>query len=360
MKVAINKLHYKKYLNIVEIGLIALLLPLSFFYYIVTNFRNMLYSAGLIKKYRPKAYTISVGNITTGGVGKTPIVSAIANFYNQKGRRVAILSRGYGGKLSSKNINVISDFKEILYNPENAGDEPYWLAENCKNVAILTSANRSAIAEYAEKKMKCEILILDDGFQHQKLARNLNILVLDYEKRFGNRFVLPTGPLRESLSQVCRADKIVVVNKTNNVIDAKTYCHKLNKKYKKDVLLANMEYACIYSLESNLKITKTKKLLAFSAIAQPEQFYEQLRDNEQEIVATYTFADHHIYKPNDIAFLNELAIQNDVDHFITTEKDAVKIKDLLNKELITPEKDILVVKLHVNLDVEELLNEEKN
>ncbi len=357
MKSRITKLHYKKYINFLDFLILVILLPYAIVYYIAVQTRILLYKIKILKRYRPKAYTISVGNMTTGGVGKTPIVKEIAEYLSNQGEKVAILSRGYGGTLSNKDVNVISDGKKIYYSPEEAGDEPYWLAANCPKCAVLTSANRVAIAKYAVEKLGCTKLILDDGYQHLKLMRDLNILVVDYEKRFGNHMLLPAGPLREPRMGIRRADKIIVVNKTDNVIEAKSYCKKLQKKYRKPVFLANMEFESIYSLASSLKITKTKCLLAFCAIAQPLQFYNQLLENNHEIVYTKTYNDHYRYTLDDLDELEAIAEENNIDNLITTEKDAVKIKEMLNEKQTNLKTDILVVKLATNVDLEGLLNE---
>ena len=175
---------------------------MSICYQIGVVIRVWAYKLHILKSYKSSLYTISVGNLTTGGVGKTPLVKEIADYYTNNEEKPAILSRGYGAKLDKKEINIISDGKRIFHNVENAGDEPFWLAQNCKGTAVLTSANRKAIAQYAQDKLKCTKLILDDGYQHLRIERDLNILVVDYEKRFGNRLLLPAGPLRESLCEI--------------------------------------------------------------------------------------------------------------------------------------------------------------
>ena len=355
MKKYISKLHYKKHLNPFDLILLGAFLPLSFCYQIVVTLRALAYKLNFFQSYKSNLFTISVGNLTTGGVGKTPLVKEIADYLVSVGEKPAILSRGYGAKLDKKEINIISDGRRIFHNVENAGDEPFWLAKNCKDTAVLTSSNRKAIAKYAQDKLKCTKLILDDGYQHLKLKRDLNVLVIDYEKRFGNRLLLPAGPLRESLTEISRADKIVVMNKTQNVIEAKSYCDKLSKKHKKPTFLANVEFDKIYSLMTNSEIKRTQKLFAFCAIGQPEQFFAQLKEYDCELGATCIFEDHHSYSLNDLVDLLEQAEQKGCEQLITTEKDAVKIKNLIDKNNYLPQKEILVARLSLDLDIEELL-----
>lgn len=356
MKKNISKIHYKKYLNPIETFGVMLLFPVSCIYGFISSVRNFLYKINLIKKYKANAFCISIGNLTTGGVGKTPIVKAFYEYFeNDKSKKMAILSRGYGGRLNSKNVNVISDGKNIFYSAEDAGDEPFWLAGNCKNAAVLTCANRSKIAKYAVDVLKCNLLILDDGYQHQKLKRDLNILVVDYEKQFGNHLLLPAGPLREGIKNISRADRIIVVNKTQNTIEAQSYVEKLKKKYKKEVFLANIEFDKIYSLTSKVEVKKPKKLFAFCAIGQPLQFFSQIKENDLDLLGQKAFDDHHSYTIEDLNELCEAADNLHCDQLITTEKDAVKLEKFASANRVI-DKEILVVKLKTDLDLEVLIN----
>ena len=174
--------------------------------------RNFLYNKNILKTYNPHTYTVSVGNLTTGGTGKTPITSEIANYFAKKGDYPAILSRGYGGKIPNIEVNVVSDGTSINYTAQEAGDEPVWLAKHCPACAVLTCASRVKAAKFAKNKLHCTKLILDDGYQHRKIGRDLNILVVDSEKQFSNGLVLPLGALREPVSEIKRADKVIIVN----------------------------------------------------------------------------------------------------------------------------------------------------
>ncbi|MFR1673162.1 MAG: tetraacyldisaccharide 4'-kinase, partial [Candidatus Gastranaerophilaceae bacterium] len=170
LKTEITKIHYNKEAK----GILVKLLEFgSIFYGIGSSLKNKLYDKNIIKPKKVEAFVISVGNITTGGVGKTPVVSQIAKYFIEKGEQVAIISRGYGGQLSNKNINVISDGKKTYYNAQLSGDEPYWLAENTPGAIVITSKNRYEAAQYAIEKYGVTKIVLDDGFQHRKLHRDL-------------------------------------------------------------------------------------------------------------------------------------------------------------------------------------------
>lgn len=342
MKTFFTKIHYKKNLDILEILLVTSLLPASFAYLITSNLRTFLYKNKILKSYKPKAFTISVGNITTGGTGKTPITAAIANYLTQNGYKVAILSRGYGSKLNSKQVNIISDGKTIYYDAQTGGDEPVWLAENCPKTIVLTSSNRVKIAKYAQEIFNCNALILDDGFQHLKLERDINIIVVDSVKQFGNKHVLPAGPLRESIKNISRANKIVVVNKGN--------IEKIDNLNLQNYLICNLTTDFIYEIHSNLELNhKDKTALAFSAIGQPQQFYKLIKEYGLNLIKTIDFADHHSYCIEDLNKIKATAKEIGAEILITTEKDAVKIKHLDNS-------NIYALKLKSTLNIKELLN----
>lgn len=356
MKIFLTEFHYKKnYKNASDFITAALMYTVlavpSFFYLLVVKIRNFLYKKNIFKSFKPPVYTISVGNLTTGGTGKTPVTAEIANFlHNKKKKNTVILSRGYGGKLSNKNVNVISDGKNVNFKAEDAGDEPYWLSINCRGTGVLTCSSRVKAAKYACENLNAECLILDDGFQHLRLKRDLNILVVDSKKQFSNGCVLPLGALREPLCEIDRADKIIVVNKNFNDKQAKTFARYLRKKYKKPSFVCSMVPDIIYNIHTQepLSDNENPAMIAFSAIAQPEQFYNFLR--MYDVLETKNYPDHHLYTCDDLNDLNNLKQKYNAQIIVTTEKDAVKIKE------ISSEKDnIYALKLKPVLDMKSLL-----
>lgn len=340
LKTNITKLHYTKEPKGVLFNLLKFC---SVFYGLGSSFKNFLYDKNILKPKKVNAYVISVGNFTTGGVGKTPVVAEIARYFVDKGERVCIISRGYGGKLDNKKVNVISDGINLYYKADMAGDEPYWLAVNLNMCAVLTCSNRAKAAEYAIKELGVTKIILDDGFQHRKLYRDLNIVLVDSEKMFGNENLLPAGPLREGPEGFKRVDKLVIVSKNINHSRAEKLAKIMEKKQKVKTLTAKVEPDYIYNIISGEHLEKGAEITALSAIGQPEQFYAFLKD--YKIKNTITFDDHHQYTQDDI--------KNIEGNIVTTEKDAVKLALLGNT-------NIYALKLKTVLDVEELCYTDNN
>lgn len=317
-KTEITKIHYDKDTK----GLLIKLLEFcSIFYGIGSGLKNKLYDKNILKPKKVDAYVISVGNITTGGVGKTPFVSELAKHFIENGEKVAIVSRGYGGKLSNKNINVISDGETIFYNAKLAGDEPFWLAENTKGAIVITSKNRYEASKYAVEKFGVSKIILDDGFQHRKLHRDLNIVLMDSKMCFGNEKLLPAGPLREGMEAFSRIDRLVIVSKSIDHSRAEKLAKIYEKKMKIPTSVCRTEPDYVYNLKSSEKLAEGTEITALCAIGQPQQFYEFLKN--YKIKQTIDFDDHHSY------------IENEIPQgiIVTTEKDAVKMINFNRKDI---------------------------
>lgn len=337
LKTNITKLHYTKEPK----GLLFSLLKFcSIFYGIGSGFKNLLYDKNIIKPKKVDAFVISVGNFTTGGVGKTPVVAEIAKYFVEKGERVAIISRGYGGKLNNKEVHVISDGINLYYKADMAGDEPYWLAVNLNMCAVLTCSNRYKAAEYAIKELGVTKIILDDGFQHRKMARDVDIVLVDSEKMFGNENLLPAGPLREGMEGFKRVSELVIVSKNVDHTRAEKIAKIMQKKQGIKATVCKVEPDYAYNIISGEHLQNGTEIIALSAIGQPEQFYKFL-EKDYNIKEKITFDDHHQYTENDIA--------NIAGTIVTTEKDAVKLA-LLNKN------NIYALKLKTVLNVESLVN----
>jgi len=338
-KTEITKIHYNQDGKI-NILILKFLDICSFFYNIVTSVRNFLYDRLILKVECVNARVISVGNLTTGGVGKTPVVAEIANCYaNKYGENICILSRGYGGNLDNKKVHVIKDLNGIHYKATESGDEPYWLSENTHpEVVVITCANRIKGAEFAINNYNVTKIILDDGFQHRKLYRDSDIILIDSEKQFGNNKLLPSGPLRENLSGLNRADIIYVVSKNLDHKKAESYANRLKKYYNKDVRLCKIEPDRIYNIKTGAEPDKNESYTAICAIGQPEQFIKFLTD--LNIKNKIFFDDHHIYTKDELV--------NIKGNIITTEKDAVKLKDF-NLD------NIYALKLKMSIDITNLL-----
>ena len=247
LKTEITKIHYNKNAK----GFLVKLLEFaSFFYGLGSGLKNKLYDKNIIKPKKVDAFVISIGNITTGGVGKTPIVAQIANYLTSNGEKVAIISRGYGGKLSNNNINVISDGKNIFYNAKLAGDEPFWLAQNAGKTIVITTKNRYKGAKYAVENFGASKIILDDGFQHRKLHRDLDIVLMDSKMGFGNEKLLPAGPLREGMEAFSRIDKFVIVSKDTEHSKAEKLAKIMAKKMKIKTFVCYTEPDFVYNIKN--------------------------------------------------------------------------------------------------------------
>ena len=335
IKTEITKLHYTRN---PEGILFEFLKFLSYFYGFGSRLKNFLYDKKIINPKRVKAFVISVGNMTTGGVGKTPVVSEIAKYLAEHGSKVAIVSRGYGGKLSNKTVNMISDGLSIYFNAVDAGDEPFWLAQNTPNVYVFTCKNRYEASKYAVEKFGVDTIILDDGFQHRKLHRDLDIVLMDSVKGFGNENLLPAGPLREGAEALDRIDKLVVVSKSFKHDVAQKVAKIMKKRLKLPTMVCYNQPDYVYNIKTGQLLTQGMDFTAMCAIGQPQQFYDFLRGFN--IVKTITFDDHHQYVPTDILDI--------AGNIITTEKDAVKLERF-------DRNNIYALKLKTMIDVEELL-----
>lgn len=335
-KTKITKLHYNKN---AKGCLFNILKFCSFFYGFASNTKNFLYDKKFIKPKKVDAFVISVGNFTTGGVGKTPVVAELAKYFVEKGEKVAIVSRGYGGKLNNKNVNVISDGINLYHKADMAGDEPYWLAVNLNMCAVITCSNRYRACQYAIKELGVTKIILDDGLQHRKLHRDLNLVLVDSEKMFGNENLLPAGPLRE-VPDFKRVNKLLIISKNIEHTKAEKLVRIFEKKQGIETILCKVEPDYAYNIISGEHLEKGLEVTALSAIGQPEQFYNFIK-KDYKIINKITFDDHHQYELKDIESIE--------GNILTTEKDAVKLA-LLGKN------NIYALKLKTTFEIDKVLN----
>jgi tetraacyldisaccharide 4'-kinase len=250
----------------------------------------------------------------------------------KRGYRTAILSRGYKGKFWGP-YGIVSDGGRILMDSAHAGDEPYLLAEKLKGVPVIVGRERWIAGQFAVDRFQTEVAILDDGFQHLSLKRDLNLLLVDSSCPFGNQRLFPRGVLRESLNQISRADAIVL---TKAKIDD-------NIKILKEKFLGLGVRIPVFRVDykpGEVRVLGTersfspenlngRKVLAFSGIAQPESFERTLLDLETKIALFEVFPDHHEYEVEDMGRLQDQASRSGVEAMITTEKDSVRLKSMI-------------------------------
>ncbi len=272
---------------------------------------------------------ISVGNISLGGTGKTPFTMLLANHFISQNKKVCILSRGYKGKVGL-GTNVVSDGNNILLHPPLAADEPYMLATSLKKAIVITGKERIKSYEYANKHFSPDIFILDDGFQHKKMKRDINILLLDHNNPISTGLPFPFGYLREFPSAIKRADVIIFTRATSNQIPAKVKNHVKNKP----CFFSKIKIKGIFDENNHDKTDEmgNLKIFAFSGIAKNNSFFHSLEQIGLNIAGTKSFKDHHFYSEKDEINLINLLNKSNADKFITTEKDFVKLSKQMKEK----------------------------
>jgi len=310
----------------------AYLLPLqviSSTYGLGVRARLFLYGTGFLRGIRLPCKVISVGNITLGGTGKTPAVEYIARLLKDEGMDVVLLSRGYRGRMERK-FGVVSDGQRLLLSLGEAGDEPYMLAERLGDIPILVGRRRDLSGKYASAHFHPHVAILDDGFQHLGVKRDIDILLVDSQTGFGNGHLFPRGPLREPLAQLGRAD-LFLITKVED-LDACGELEERIKSHKKHAIIFHSNYRPDYLNDLNrgerlpVGYIKDKRIAALSGIANPAYFYHLLKLVGAKVEEEITFPDHHVYSRRDIPILKNAMLRTDC--IVTTEKDAAKLRDL--------------------------------
>lgn len=304
-----------------------LLPPLSAVFSAITRTRNALYERGTFRSAKLDRPVISVGNITTGGTGKTPLVEFVARTIAEQEKRVCILTRGYGRKDSKQRI-IVSDGSSVFSNPSEAGDEPYLLALNLPGVAVISDANRTSAGQGAIKHLRTECFVLDDGFQHRQLARDLDIVTIDAMNPLGGGELLPFGRLREPLEGLKRAS-CLVLTRCDQVRDVSDTLRKLAElSGDRPIFKSHMKTARVVAL-NEAPDEVPRKLATFCAVGNPESFVDSVRQQGHDIVFKTSFRDHHIYTQADVDKIVLDARGAGAECLITTAKDAVKLTDLV-------------------------------
>ncbi len=302
---------------------VIMLTPLSGLYGLAMKARRALYQRGLFHVHKIDAPVISVGNLTTGGTGKTPLVEWIARALARQQKRVCILTRGYGRHHASSRV-LVSDGSEIFSDARETGDEPLLLAEKLKgDAAVICDADRVTSSRWAIENLNTELFILDDGFQHLRMARDYNIIAIDATNPWGNRRLLPVGNLRESPNQLARADCIVITLKSE--ID------RLSKG--RPVFLSRMKIVGLRELSDVEEgeageTVKSVPVAAFCGVGNPESFFAQLRREGYTLCHTRVFPDHNYYTQEEINTLVSQSSERGAHALLTTAKDAVKLRSL--------------------------------
>ncbi len=304
--------------------------PFSPLYSAVMKTREALYFKGIKHRHKLDIPVISVGNLTMGGTGKTPIVALLASLLQKEGFKPAIISRGYGGAAGNK-VNVVSDGNEILMDAQAAGDEPCFLANKLPDIPVLTGIVRILPSRHAAKQLGCNILILDDGFQHMAVERDLDLVLFSAATLAGNSRVFPGGDLREPVSALKRGHAFIITGVTDELRERCANFKKLLLQRFPDTPVFFTSYQAVGTTSLTDKTVQDLSelptpLFGFCGIAQPQLFQKSL---ETENIATAGFIplrDHQAFTPSLMKKIIRQAGKCGAQGLITTEKDLIKLQ----------------------------------
>lgn len=286
-----------------------LLYPFAFLFWTINSIRYWLFKSGILKRYKSTLPVIVVGNISVGGNGKTPFVIWLCTLLIKKGYKPGIVSRGYGGKSKQYPLLV-----EHGVTGSQAGDEPVMIFKRL-GIPIVVDPVRSQAVKYLAQKCDVDIIITDDGLQHYALQRDIEIVIIDGKRRFGNEKIMPMGPLRERLSRLNRVDYIISNGQSNLPLADE---NKLNTQ---EVTMLLVAEKCERVDGHHGELNATEPVNACAGIGYPQRFFDSLKDQQFNLENTQSFPDHHAFIESDLEeFGNSLPL-------LMTEKDAIKCKN---------------------------------
>ncbi|MEE8335470.1 MAG: tetraacyldisaccharide 4'-kinase [Candidatus Neomarinimicrobiota bacterium] len=304
------------------------LFPLALFYWGVLFWRNLFYNIGFFVSNRLPCKVISIGNLTTGGTGKTPAVIFFTKWIQEKGYKVAVLSRGYGR--SSIGTQLVTDGKTQRGSWRKFGDEPVLISWALDGVPIVVDENRYRGGLFLIHKFNPDFIILDDGFQHRSLKRDLDIVLINSLDTRADHKLLPYGLLREPWIHMRRAS-LMFFTKTNYKKPS-TYLRSKARSTKKPCFTSIMKYGqtLVGPEDKTIKISSVlgNNVLALSAIADPKSFIKTIQESGFKVLKSLTYVDHYIYTQEDIVILRKKFETARASLIITTEKDLVKLREL--------------------------------
>jgi tetraacyldisaccharide 4'-kinase len=302
----------------------------SLFYRLVVFLRRFFFKIGIPRRKRISQRVISVGNITLGGTGKTPTVMHIARLLLRHKRQPVVISRGYGRKDEAALV-VVSDGKHVCVDTETGGDEPVLIGSKLPGVPVVVGSNRFKAALFAHQTFGNDTVILDDGFQHIRLERDLDIVLLDAADPFGSGKLFPAGILREPLSALKRAD-LVLLTGADRVGDVEAVKRAIRRHTGAQIFTSRPVPADIINITSGdvkpLSSLRAASILAFAGIARPASFLSLLRSLGADVKAEFVYPDHYAYKKSDLTRFFLKAADEKLNMIVTTEKDAVRLQRL--------------------------------
>jgi tetraacyldisaccharide 4'-kinase len=312
----------------------ALLWVLSLVYRVLIELRSALFSAKILSSVKLAKPVISVGNITTGGVGKTPFVAMLARHFVQRHKKPAILLRGYMGRSGTNS------------------DEAVWYERYVPQAALIVGEDRAAESRKYLSHSHCDIFLMDDGFQHLGLKRDLDIVLIDATDPWGGGYLLPRGLLREPVAALRRAD-VIVVTKTDQAKGGVTAIQERIARLNKKALVVHGVHEPEYFLDSSgkqalaLEAIRQKRTVVLCSIGAPRSLVVTLQQLRADVLQTYAFWDHHVYTATDLKPVVETAAITKADYIVTTEKDLVKLQAFLS--LFSGAAKLLILRINMQL-----------
>jgi tetraacyldisaccharide 4'-kinase len=347
-----------------KVGLISfesLLFALSLIYGGAVKTREAFYNRGVLRSKKLPCLVISIGNITVGGTGKTPMTIHVAELVKSLGYKVVVISRGYKG-LAEKTGGIVSDGKIIFMRPDKSGDEPFMIANRLKSIPVVVGKNRFNAGMMALNSFNPDVIVLDDAYQHLQLERDIDLVLLDNIFPFGNHRLLPRGSLREPLSALMRSDAFIltrsdVANEPEsayNAVKLKSYARgkpifkAIHVPYIYEVVKGGaISFQGIYgnSFTQGFEFLRGRSAFVFSGIARNIDFYNTVKDFNCKVTGYSEFTDHHRYTDRDLNMILQLAKESDTDFIITTEKDYARITNRIAWPI-----DLVVVGIKISFE----------
>ncbi len=291
--------------------------------------RENLYHKGVFRQESLSVPVISIGNLVLGGTGKTPTVRHVARLLRNQGYHPAVVSRGYHGR-AKEAVNVVSDGKDICLPATLAGDEPYMLASSLPGVPVLTGRKRIFPCRYAIDQYKCDVIILDDGFQHLPVKKDIDVVLFDSTVLAGTSRIFPGGPLREPVSALSRCHGFLMTGTTErNKERAQRFANLLQQRFPEKPVFKSFlaTHRLIMADGSPGDVNDAGKFFGFCGIANPERFKNTLMSSELELAGFQAMRDHTAYSQALVAEICSKAVESGADCLITTEKDHVKLQN---------------------------------
>ena len=337
---------------------------LSLIYGGIVKLREIFYKKGIFKSEKLPGLVISVGNLTVGGTGKTPLTIYVAQLVKRLGYKVAVISRGYKGA-AEKTGGIVSDGQTILMEPEMAGDEPFMMATKLKSIPVVVGKNRVKVGRLAVKNFNPDVLVLDDAFQHLKLIRDIDLVLLDSHRPFGNSHLIPRGTLREPISSLGRGDAFVLTR--SDSVPGKvtaTSLAMLKGLAQGRPVFKSWHVPYIYKVIKGQSVSfqsaspgsftydpgflKGRRVFAFSGLASNNNFQSTVEDLQCVLTGFSGFPDHHQYSERDLGSLLQLSQELKADFILTSEKDYSRIFNRITWPI-----DLVVIGINISFEDDE-------